>query len=324
MNAPHNLRLFSERLCTFSALLILFTTVLTLSPRQNILLMSASPHHADPLTSTTAGRTSTPRSSDAASTTTTTNATDPAAGLVEPDQEVIRPIHTGRLVWTSALNDKPTLPYEDLPFLSLLAASTSTERKISPMVPFVSKPVPICSEKESPTSTAKSTSPKGSAKVLGVPIANALMEMVSYIAQSLRAFVHVHDVWCAQISYEGDSNPLEDTNQLQILVSVPPGQDGGMDPIKQHTIPGWILIGNHKCENQYSGHLNWCNSCKSTTPYLHNFEDCPKRRCFICNQPGHNAANCDQEADNDGDAAMSDQQEAEDSYGANNLDYGQT
>ena len=78
--------------------------------------MSANSRHAAPLAFTAAGQNSTPESAAAANTTATTSAAVPATDLVEPDQEAIQPINTGRLVWTSARNGKPTVPYEVLPF----------------------------------------------------------------------------------------------------------------------------------------------------------------------------------------------------------------
>lgn len=84
-------------------------------------------------------------------------------------------------------------------------------------------------------------------EVLGFPIANALKETGRCIAQALKECVQVHDVWVAQISYADDPAPPEDTNRLHLLVTVPPGSDGGMDPTKQHAIPGFLRIGKHEC-----------------------------------------------------------------------------
>ncbi|KAJ1017919.1 hypothetical protein NDA13_006530 [Ustilago tritici] len=156
-------------------------------------------------------------------------------------------------------------------------------------------------------------------EVLNFPNAKTLKETGQYITQTLKEYVQVHDVWVAQISYANDPTPPEDTNCLHLLVTIPPGRDGGMDPSKQHTIPGFLHIGKHKCELQYSGQLEWCNTCKSTSEFFHTFNNCPHHHCYNCGKTSHAFNTCPEEFQ--GNTEMADQQAEETCHGTNNLNY---
>ncbi|SYW78394.1 uncharacterized protein UBRO2_02586 [Ustilago bromivora] len=159
-------------------------------------------------------------------------------------------------------------------------------------------------------------------EILGVPHAHASLETARYIATSLRNYVQVHDVWVAQISYANDPTPPADTNRLVALVSTPRGSDGGLDPTKLHAIPGFLRNGNSDCKLVYMGRLQWCPTCRGNTGRLHTFEDCPRRKCFRCQETGHSAAVCTADFPiDDTDDDISRQQEAEAARGANNLNY---
>ncbi|SAM83599.1 uncharacterized protein UBRO_20198 [Ustilago bromivora] len=156
-------------------------------------------------------------------------------------------------------------------------------------------------------------------EVLGFPITNTLKETGRYITQTLKGYVQVHNIWVAQISYADDPTLPEDTNCLHLLVTVPPGEDGGMDPTKQHSIPGFLCIGKHECELQYSGQLKWCNTCKSASEFFHTFNNCPHRCCYNCGKTGHAFNTCPEESQ--GNAKMADQQAEETRHGIANLNY---
>lgn len=144
------------------------------------------------------------------------------------------------------------------------------------------------------------------------------------IALALRQFVAVHDIWISQVSYADDPTPPADTNRWVALVSVEMETGGGIDPNKFHAIPGYIRLLENDCILSYIGRLDWCTSCRSQAEYYHDFNSCPRQRCFNCGKMGHRIANCNEEvpAAYDGDDAMVVQQANEDANGANRLDYG--
>ncbi|KAJ1033400.1 hypothetical protein NDA13_001391 [Ustilago tritici] len=155
-----------------------------------------------------------------------------------------------------------------------------------------------------------------------IPRNYLVIETARYIATSLRNYVQVHDVWVAQISYANDPTPPADTNRLVALVSTPRGSVGGLDPTKLHAIPGFLRIGNSDCELFYMGRLQWCTTCGGNTGRFHTFEDCPRRKCFRCQETGHSAAVCTADFPiDDTDDDISRQQEAEAAHEANNLNY---
>ncbi|SYW75009.1 uncharacterized protein UBRO2_00419 [Ustilago bromivora] len=159
-------------------------------------------------------------------------------------------------------------------------------------------------------------------EILNVPQANTPTATACYVAQSLKDYVQVHDVWICQISYPNDSTPLADTNVFIALISTSVGDEGGLDPVRLHAIPGYVRILTNDCELNYVGRLQWCPACKSKAKTFHTFEDCPSRLCHKCQHSRHIAAACPNASSDAGNATAATQQAEENARGALTLDYG--
>ncbi|SYW73857.1 uncharacterized protein UBRO2_00132 [Ustilago bromivora] len=90
-------------------------------------------------------------------------------------------------------------------------------------------------------------------KILDIPQANTPTTTTRYVAQSLKAYVQVHDVWICQVSYHDGPTPPADTNVYIALISTPAGDEGGLDLVQLRTIPGYIWILTNDCELNYVG-----------------------------------------------------------------------
>ncbi|KAJ1026652.1 hypothetical protein NDA13_004025 [Ustilago tritici] len=73
-------------------------------------------------------------------------------------------------------------------------------------------------------------------EILDVPQANAPTATARYVAQSLKAYVQVHNVWIRQVSYHNNPMPPTNTNVYIALISTPAGDEGGLDPVQLHVI----------------------------------------------------------------------------------------
>ncbi|KAJ1045039.1 hypothetical protein NDA10_003858 [Ustilago hordei] len=69
---------------------------------------------------------------------------------------------------------------------------------------------------------------------------------------------------CKQrVSYHDDPTPLANTNVYIALITTQAGDEGGLDPVWLHAIPGYVQILTNDCKLSNVGHLQWCPSCKS-------------------------------------------------------------
>ncbi|CDR88986.1 related to Retrovirus-related POL polyprotein [Sporisorium scitamineum] len=129
------------------------------------------------------------------------------------------------------------------------------------------------------------------------------------VALYLMPFAKVHDVWTELHSIPGDTT-LRPANKMVVLAETTPSQTGARDPAKVQAIPGYINLGGQQCELHYIGRLPWCTTCRSNITQFHSFDNCPRRRCYNCNEPGHSAALCPREsqATERPDPAMAQQQ----------------
>jgi hypothetical protein len=57
-------------------------------------------------------------------------------------------------------------------------------------------------------------------------------------------------------------------------------------------LPGYVSFAETDYELRYVGRPNFCQRCKSAAAHFHVFEDCPKRLCYRCKQPGHLSNAC--------------------------------
>ncbi|KAJ1019723.1 hypothetical protein NDA13_005948 [Ustilago tritici] len=90
-------------------------------------------------------------------------------------------------------------------------------------------------------------------EILDVPQANAPTTTARYVAQSLKTYIQVHDVWICQVSYHDDPMPPADTNIYIALISTPAGDEGGLNPVQLHAIPGYVWILTNNCKLNYIG-----------------------------------------------------------------------
>ncbi|CCF49648.1 hypothetical protein NDA11_007790 [Ustilago hordei] len=146
--------------------------------------------------------------------------------LAEPDQWAFQPIFTGRLIWLAKHSDKPIVPFEELPL------PRSDQARVPPCT--------VCwQSSEISTSIAKKTLPE-----------------VLFISRPANR--------CKQrVSYHDDPTPLANTNVYIALITTPAGDEGGLDPVWLHAIPGYVQILTNDCKLSNVGHLQWCPSCKS-------------------------------------------------------------
>ncbi|KAJ1024596.1 hypothetical protein NDA13_004525 [Ustilago tritici] len=172
--------------------------------------------------------------------------------LVEPDQWAFQPIFTGRLVWSAKLSDKPIVPFEELP----LPKSDHTRITVPSNQLVVLSEVSLVFNKTSLQRVLiGSALPQSSLalEILDNPQANAPTATARYVAQSLKAYVQVHNVWIWQVSYHNDPMPPADTNVYVALISTPAGDEGGLDPVQFCAIPSYVQILTNNCELNYVG-----------------------------------------------------------------------
>ncbi|SAM83593.1 uncharacterized protein UBRO_20192 [Ustilago bromivora] len=79
-------------------------------------------------------------------------------------------------------------------------------------------------------------------EILDIPQTNAPTATTCYMAHSLKTYAQVHDVWVCQVSYPNDPRPPADTNIFIALISTPAGDEGGLDLVRLHAIPGYVQI----------------------------------------------------------------------------------
>ncbi|KAJ1024595.1 hypothetical protein NDA13_004524 [Ustilago tritici] len=132
--------------------------------------------------------------------------------LVEPDQRAFQPIFTGRPVWSTTRSNKPIAPFEELPI------PKSHHARVPPSLP--------CNYL--------------ALEILNIPQTNAPTATIHYVAQSLKTYAQVHDVWVHQVSYPNDPTPPANINVFITLISTPAGDKGGLDLVRLHAIPGYV------------------------------------------------------------------------------------
>lgn len=116
--------------------------------------------------------------------------------------------------------------------------------------------------------------------------------LATTIAVFLMRFCRVHDIWAEMHSLPGSDQRVP-ANKLVVLVDTATNNSSeGRNPTRVQAIPGYINLSGHHCELQYVGRLNWCTTCKANITQFHNFDNCPRRRCFKCDESGHSASHC--------------------------------
>ncbi|SYW78154.1 uncharacterized protein UBRO2_02346 [Ustilago bromivora] len=193
--------------------------------------------------------------------------------LAEPDQQAFQPIFTGhnQFVEITVSSDQ----------LVILSEVSLVFNKTSLQCVLVGSALPQSSL---------------ALEILNIPQANVPTATAHYVAQSLKAYIQVHDVWIRQASYHNDHTPPADTNVYIALISTPAGNEGGLDPVWLHAIPGYILI----LTNDY------CPGC------LCHKSQCTRHIAVACPNASHDA----------GDTTAAIQQAEENASGASTLDYG--
>lgn len=116
--------------------------------------------------------------------------------------------------------------------------------------------------------------------------------LATTIAIFLMRYCRVHDIWAEMHSLPGRENRVP-ANKLVVLVDTAGSNPNeGRNPAKVQAIPGYINLSGQHCELQYVGRLNWCTTCRANITQYHCFDNCPRRRCFKCDEPGHSASIC--------------------------------
>lgn len=145
-------------------------------------------------------------------------------------------------------------------------------------------------------------------------------ETAQSIATVLQPYAQVHDVWLEMDNTDSTPRP---TNTFYALVSTTPTASGGVSPARVQAIPGHIKLHGKECILAYPGRLDWCTTCRSSITQFHSFEDCPRRRCFHCEENGHNAARCPNKTPQNEEANLATRQAERTEANDVELDYGQ-
>ncbi|KAJ1019724.1 hypothetical protein NDA13_005949 [Ustilago tritici] len=98
-------------------------------------------------------------------------------------------------------------------------------------------------------------------EILNVPQTNTPTATAHYVAQFLKTYAQMQDVWVCQVSYPNNPTPPTNTNVFITLISTPAGDEGGLDPVRLHAIPGYVQILTNECKLNYVGQLKWYISC---------------------------------------------------------------
>ncbi|KAJ1033685.1 hypothetical protein NDA13_001667 [Ustilago tritici] len=180
--------------------------------------------------------------------------------LVEADQWAFQPIFTGRLVWSAKHSAKPIVPFEELPLprsdrtraqqhmqakgvktpdcVVNFPCGTGQNRFVEITVPSnqlvtLSEVSLVFNRTSLQCILVGPALPCNSLtlKILNIPQANAPTATAHYVAQPLKAYVQVHNVWIHQVSYHNNPTPPANTNIFIALISTPAGDEGDLDPV---------------------------------------------------------------------------------------------